>query len=156
MTRKSALPTDLYRKYNLTEERFAGMLEAQGGGCAICKSPEPGGPHGRFCVDHDHACCPGQGSCGKCVRGILCTRCNSGLGFFRDNVAHMERAAVYLMEHSYRAVAGMLPESGACREQRGTRAGYGRHRHAGEASCDLCKAAQRVYTAEQRRKAREA
>ena len=30
-------------------------------------------------IDHDHRCCPGSESCGKCIRGILCSSCNTGL-----------------------------------------------------------------------------
>jgi hypothetical protein len=31
-------------------------------------------------VDHDHGCCPGRKSCGKCTRGLLHPACNSWLG----------------------------------------------------------------------------
>lgn len=31
-------------------------------------------------VDHDHACCHGNHSCGRCVRGVLHRGCNTALG----------------------------------------------------------------------------
>jgi len=59
------------------------MLKQQGGVCAICK--KKGRPLG---VDHCH-------STGK-VRGILCGKCNSGLGFYDDDSDVMRAAAAYL------------------------------------------------------------
>jgi hypothetical protein len=35
-------------------------------------------------VDHDHECCPGPRSCGKCVRGLICNECNLALGLGQD------------------------------------------------------------------------
>jgi hypothetical protein len=79
------------RKHNLTAERFAAMLATQNERCEICATRmEPP------CVDHDHRCCPGEGSCGKCVRGLLCGSCNKLLGFAKENLTVLEGAAAYL------------------------------------------------------------
>lgn len=81
------------RKYNVNYDQ---LLSEQGGRCRICDKTEPGGS-GKFHVDHDHACCPGKSnSCGACVRGLLCTRCNAGLGMFGDSPELMERAIRYV------------------------------------------------------------
>ena len=69
-------------RYGLSEDDYASLLEKQGGKCKICLRPDSGNPRSEhFSVDHDHACCPGKRSCGKCVRGLLCLRCNNSLGW---------------------------------------------------------------------------
>ena len=78
-----------------TPELYAAMLAAQEGGCAVCGTTAPGG-RGRFHVDHDHTCCPGAKSCGKCIRGLLCNNCNVGLGHFRDDPSIMVAGIAYL------------------------------------------------------------
>jgi hypothetical protein len=83
----------LLSKYSITPEQYAELLEAQGGRCAICGG-EPG--ERALAVDHDHSCCPGKGSCGRCVRGLLCHDCNGALGLLRDNPATAMAAATYL------------------------------------------------------------
>ncbi|HET8768701.1 MAG TPA: endonuclease domain-containing protein, partial [Pedococcus sp.] len=50
------------RRYGLTKDKFSAILAAQGGACAVCASPEPGGRHGSWHVDHDHDCCDWQAS----------------------------------------------------------------------------------------------
>jgi hypothetical protein len=76
----------LKRNFQMTLKQYEERLASQGGVCANprCKSPKPGGM-GEFHVDHDHACCPGKKSCGKCIRGLLCQACNSVLGRIHDN-----------------------------------------------------------------------
>lgn len=39
--------------------------------CPIC-----GQSGGERHVDHDHSCCQGSYSCGKCIRGLVCSECN--------------------------------------------------------------------------------
>lgn len=87
------------KRYGLTVAQYQGLIEEQGGRCAICGTAEPGGK-GTWHIDHGHDCCPGAGSCGVCVRGLLCSRCNMGLGHFRDDPALLRSAADYLENRS--------------------------------------------------------
>lgn len=89
---------NLLRLFGLTPERFAEMLAEQGGGCAICLvRPEENGK--RFAVDHDRLCCPSDKSCGQCIRGVLCSGCNAGIGFLRESRDIMQAAIRYLEAH---------------------------------------------------------
>ena len=81
----------LFYKYKLTVEQYDAMLANQGGACAICLEDRP------LNVDHDHSCCPGERSCGKCVRGLLCRRCNyTILGAAKDDPELLRRASDYV------------------------------------------------------------
>ncbi|PWH05226.1 hypothetical protein DEO23_14190 [Brachybacterium endophyticum] len=70
--------------FNLDHESYAQILSSQGGACAICATPFAEDGRDVY-VDHDHGCCPGRRSCGKCIRGFLCNRCNTALGQLRDS-----------------------------------------------------------------------
>lgn len=83
----------VYKRYNITVEQYDAMLAAQGGVCAVCRQECS---RGHLAVDHDHACCPGMTSCGKCVRGLLCRSCNQALGHMKDDADRLEAAAAYL------------------------------------------------------------
>jgi hypothetical protein len=88
-----------FRRYKLTPDDYDALLAKQGGGCAICGSKPDGKV--RLHVDHDHACCPDKKtSCGECVRGLLCHRCNPMLGLANDNQATLHKAIVYLRRTS--------------------------------------------------------
>jgi hypothetical protein len=75
-------------------EQYEEILAAQGGVCALCRKTNADGR--LLAVDHDHACCSGRKSCGKCARALLCTKCNTGLGAFGDDIALMALAIEYV------------------------------------------------------------
>jgi len=79
--------------FGLTFEQVEVMSKAQDGKCALCgEAPKGKTEHTkRLLVDHCHS--------NKAVRGLLCHRCNLGLGKFKENVEVMERAASYLEHH---------------------------------------------------------
>lgn len=74
-------------RYGVTLAQYNAMLEKQGGGCAICGAVTNKNGKALF-VDHCH-------DTGK-VRGILCYRCNTGLGSFKDNAVLVAKAVSYL------------------------------------------------------------
>lgn len=83
-------------RYKLTPEQYEAMVVAQGGVCAICGSAESKHHSPLLKIDHNRSCCPKDRSCGKCVRGLLCSNCNRGLGMFGDNPAVLRAASDYL------------------------------------------------------------
>lgn len=84
---------DVYRKYGMTPEDYLRIESEQGGVCKICSNDNNGK---RLMVDHDHSCCPGANTCGKCVRGLLCKNCNWGLGNAKDSIELLEKMIEYL------------------------------------------------------------
>ena len=81
------------KRMGLTPDEFDALSKVQGGACAICgQVPEDQ----RLSVDHDHDCCGKGRACKRCIRGLLCRGCNTGLGAFQDDWVLMTRAAGYL------------------------------------------------------------
>lgn len=79
-------------KYGLTPDGFAALLKKQGGGCAICGSVVSGNPMcSDLCIDHCHKT--------KKTRGLLCHQCNTGLGYFQDDLVLLENAIRYLKQY---------------------------------------------------------
>jgi hypothetical protein len=82
------------RTFGISLEEYTRLLQAQEGKCAICGSTSPG-PQRKsaskppsFSVDHDHKT--------GAVRGLLCEKCNRGLGQFEDDPARLIAALAYL------------------------------------------------------------
>ena len=85
------------KQYGITAEQYNNLLDQQNNRCAICGGVNKNGY--ALSIDHDHSCCPGKKSCGKCIRRLLCDRCNWGLGHFRDNPEILRVAAKYIEDH---------------------------------------------------------
>jgi Recombination endonuclease VII len=91
-TSKNQRDYNLKHKFGLTMAEYNQMVADQGGRCAACGAV----PETTFHVDHDHRCCPGSKTCGKCVRSLLCHPCNVTLGFMRDDSDRLRALADYL------------------------------------------------------------
>lgn len=85
------------RTFGVSPERFVEMWAEQEGLCANpgCDTPLTTGTGG-CSIDHDHACCPGPKSCGRCVRGLLCGACNKAAGLLRDDPERALGLAAYI------------------------------------------------------------
>lgn len=99
----------MLKAFGITAERYQQMFDAQYGLCfcgrkLISRLDESRelrqGMRGTSVmvtrVDHDHRCCPGSKTCGKCVRGLLCSDCNLLLGKARDDEKILLKAVGYL------------------------------------------------------------
>lgn len=84
-SRRSHAKNPYWQKYRMTVEEWEGMFAFQGGLCYLCTDPLDRAAERAICVDHDHQCCDGVRTCGKCVRGLTCQPCNSGIGQFGDD-----------------------------------------------------------------------
>jgi hypothetical protein len=78
----------LKKAYGITPAQYDEMLASQNEQCAICAAKKPGGRTKLFFIDH----CHNTGT----VRGLLCMRCNTGLGLFLDNPKFLSNAISYL------------------------------------------------------------
>lgn len=84
---------------------YDALLVAQGGRCACCGKQSVGlrtsRADGRFHVDHDHKT--------GAIRGLLCHKCNIGIGAMGDDAPGVRRALVYLEKPDTTGIgAGLL------------------------------------------------
>jgi hypothetical protein len=87
-----AKASELKKRFGVGAEWYNERLSEQNGVCAICGGQEPavskdGGPRS-LAIDHCHKT--------KKVRALLCSRCNTALGCFKDNPDFLRKAANYI------------------------------------------------------------
>jgi hypothetical protein len=95
--------SQLKRDFGISLEQYQDAFVAQGGVCACCLKPEiaeRGGKRKWLAVDHDHT--------DNTFRGLLCSKCNQGIGMFKDNAEVIERAAIYLRAHATKPESNVI------------------------------------------------
>lgn len=90
---KSCAKANRVTNHGLTKEKYQQILNDQNNSCAICFRSFN---ETTIQVDHDHKHCPGTFGCNICVRGLLCSNCNTAIGLFKDKVMLLNNAAGYL------------------------------------------------------------
>ena len=80
------------KRFNLSPEEYIDLSNSQNNVCKICGQADKT----RLSIDHDHSCCPGANSCGRCIRGLLCSQCNKTLGLIRDDIKILQKMIEYL------------------------------------------------------------
>lgn len=94
-------------KYGITTEEYEVMLLEQGNVCAICLKPESRRTGketiDKLSVDHCHET--------GVVRGLLCHKCNSGIGFLGDNAENLPRLINYFDNIKIQKMLGVGVES---------------------------------------------
>jgi hypothetical protein len=86
------------KKFGLTKNQYEQMFENQDGKCAICHNAEVAVVNGKvkqLSIDHCHNT--------NFVRGLLCQRCNLGIGYFNDNYLLLDNALEYLIAGDIKA-----------------------------------------------------
>ncbi len=78
---------DLWKHYRIRLSEYEALYKAQGGNCACCGIHESTFKRNLH-VDHDHET--------GIVRGLLCTQCNPGIGYFKHSIERLEMAIGYL------------------------------------------------------------
>ena len=86
MTRNNRLKRD----FGISLDEYNKKLKSQKNGCAICKQICTSGKN--LAVDHCHT--------SGMIRGLLCGKCNLGLGLFKDDIILLANAKRYLVKHS--------------------------------------------------------
>jgi hypothetical protein len=77
----------IYSLYGLTRWQWQAIFESQRGRCAICGTSQDDLGY-TLEIDYDQYT-------GK-VRGLLCKKCNLGIGMFGENVENINKAIRYL------------------------------------------------------------
>ncbi len=83
---EKAHASKIKRKYGITLDQYNKLVLLQYNKCAICKNET----NKKLSVDHCHKTLK--------IRGLLCVKCNRGIGFFDDSITLLQSAINYLIQ----------------------------------------------------------
>lgn len=92
--RSKCKTTNKEKRLRIPIEEYNAKLASQNNCCAICGKPETAKRNGRtknLAIDHCHSTDE--------FRGLLCSNCNPGIGYFKDNPALLYSAIEYVEDH---------------------------------------------------------
>lgn len=81
-----------FKEFGITKEQYNTLLDEQKGVCAICGLPQLATIEKQLCIDHNHA--TGE------IRGLLCEKCNWGIGLLNDDIRIMQNAIKYINKYT--------------------------------------------------------
>ncbi len=87
---KKRRETSIRRRYDLSMSDLESILASQKHCCAVCCVPIVTVQHRANTANIDHCHATGQ------VRGVLCNKCNRGIGLLKDDPALLRAALSYL------------------------------------------------------------
>lgn len=86
--REKSTSCELWRNYRISLKEWRSLWKEQQGKCRCCSKQLDPNPSRFTVVDHNHKT--------KKIRGIVCNRCNHGIGIFKDSVPYLQKAVQYL------------------------------------------------------------
>ena len=84
----------IWKRYGVDHVLYKMRMESTGGKCQMC------GGTGLPELAYDH--CHEMGAVPESFRGVLCSRCNVGIGMLGDNLKGVKNGHDYLMEWEYK------------------------------------------------------
>ena len=88
------------RRHGITLQQYMQLRTMQKDRCKACGDPLQLERLNMVHVDHDGSCCPLENgrtrSCGRCVRGLLCSPCNRAIGLMERYGTRVYRWIQYI------------------------------------------------------------
>lgn len=83
---------------NIDYDQYMVIFDRQNGRCAVCQKEN----EKSLAIDHNHKCCSSRYSCGKCIRGLLCSSCNLAEGLLYSSAVVIANMLEYVKNGGFK------------------------------------------------------